>query len=466
MKRSRASVLVGLLWCLAFLSLLVVGVLHSATVDLRVVKNYGDTIQAHYLALAGIEKAKALLYQDAVASRRSGRNHSGQLFDAPRDFKDIHFGRGEFRVFRQARQDENSGRIYGVDDEESRLNVNQATAEELGKIQDMTPDVVAAIVDWRDEDNNPTAGGAEADYYASLQPPYLPRNGPFQTLRELLMVRGVTRELFAGEDANLNGLLDPEEDDGTASYPDDNHDGILDSGWSGMLTVNSSVRNVSASGQARVNIQTADENALTGVRGITSEIAKAIIARRGQNRFETLADLLDVTAVSQQNAAPSAPTANAGQNGPGGSSGAPNAAPANAAPSANGPKVISEELLLDIADDLTTADAQDQPGLVNINTAGLPVLICLPGITRELAQAIISQRQSSGYFANVAWLLRVPGMTRDIFKQVAPRVTARSETFRILSEGEVTSSGARRRIEVTVRLGSTDFETVAWREDL
>ncbi len=52
--RAKASVLVGLLWCVALLSVLVIGVLHTARLDLLVVKNYGDRIQAHYLALAGI----------------------------------------------------------------------------------------------------------------------------------------------------------------------------------------------------------------------------------------------------------------------------------------------------------------------------------------------------------------------------------------------------------------------------
>ena len=73
MMRRNGSILVGLLWCLALLSVVVIGVLHTARLDLLVVKNYGDRVQAHYLALAGIEKAKALLYQDArdrPASRR------------------------------------------------------------------------------------------------------------------------------------------------------------------------------------------------------------------------------------------------------------------------------------------------------------------------------------------------------------------------------------------------------------
>jgi competence ComEA-like helix-hairpin-helix protein len=121
--------------------------------------------------------------------------------------------------------------------------------------------------------------------------------------------------------------------------------------------------------------------------------------------------------------------------------------------------------LIDIGDDVTAQAGADLAGVVNINTAGLEVLACLPGISRQLTQAIISFRQSNGFFSNVAWLLRVPGMTPDVFKQVCPRVTARSETFRILSEGKVTSTGARQRIQEIVHVGLHSVTTVSYRED-
>src|SRR5262249_32614263 len=149
-------------------------------------------------------------------------------------------------------------------------------------------------------DSQTKPNGAEADYYASLQPPYLPRNGPLQTTRELLMVRGVTRELLLGEDANQNGLLDAEEDDGRASFPEDNQEGILDAGWSGAVTVDSAARNENAAGEERVNVQSADERALAAVPGIGQDLAKAIIAYRGQKQLENLANLLDVTAINPQ----------------------------------------------------------------------------------------------------------------------------------------------------------------------
>src|SRR5262249_37320983 len=127
---ARASILVGLLWCVALLSLVIVSLLHTARLDLLITKHHGDKIQAHYLALAGIEKAKALLYHDARERTRSARNHSGELFDLPNQFRDVAFGRGHFRVFRRARADEGGGVKYGVADEESRLNINTATVAE------------------------------------------------------------------------------------------------------------------------------------------------------------------------------------------------------------------------------------------------------------------------------------------------------------------------------------------------
>jgi competence ComEA-like helix-hairpin-helix protein len=120
---------------------------------------------------------------------------------------------------------------------------------------------------------------------------------------------------------------------------------------------------------------------------------------------------------------------------------------------------------MDIADDLTAGSGPDLSGVININSASLEVLACLPGMTRELAQAIILFRQSNGFFPNIAWLLKVPGLNRDIFKQLAPRVSARSETFRILSEGKVSSTGARQRIQEIVHVGLQTVSTVSYRED-
>src|SRR5208282_2663666 len=99
--KQRGSILVGVLWCMVLLSVIVIGVLHTARMDLLVVKNYGDRIQAHYLALAGIEKAKALLYHDVRERSRSRKNHDGNFYDDAQQFREIPFGRGVFSVIRR-----------------------------------------------------------------------------------------------------------------------------------------------------------------------------------------------------------------------------------------------------------------------------------------------------------------------------------------------------------------------------
>jgi competence ComEA-like helix-hairpin-helix protein len=444
MKRN-GSILVGVLWCMVLLSVLVIGVLHTARMDLLVVKNYGDRVQAHYLALAGVERAKALLYQDVVTRQQTGKNHTGSLYDDSKDFKDVPLGRGKFRVFHRATQENGGGIVYGVTDEESRLNINVATANELTNFTGITSDIIGAIMTWRSGSTQDpsTQGGANSEYYMSLRPPYMARNAPFQTVRELLMVRGVTSDLLLGNDQNQNGFLDVD------NPSDREFDSALlplppKPGWAASLTVSDTDKDVDASGKDRVNPQTADQGALSAIPGITQEIAQAIVSYRGRNQLTTLDDLLSVTAGNQNQGNGNNPQ-NSSNN-----SGAP---------------VISQDLLEQVADQLTFANG-DQQGLVNINTAGIDVLTCLPGVNRTLAQAIINYRSSTGYFANVAEVLKVDGMTRSVFKQIAPLITARSETYRIICEGKINSSGVVQRIESIVHIGRTDMETLGYREDL
>jgi len=461
--RRTGSILIGVPWCMVLLSVLVIGVLHTARLHLLVVKNYGDRVQAHYLALAGVERAKALLYQDVVMRQQTARNHTGALYNDAKNFQDVPLGRGKFQVFRRAAPEEGGGIIYGISDEESRLNLNSATAGQLTNLIGMTLDIVGAIIVWRSAatQNTTAQGGANSDYYMSLRPPYLARNAPFQTVRELLMVRGVTPELLLGNDRNQNGFLDSDDDPAEQSLPGYKPPPAPHPGWAALLTVTDTDKNVNASGKDRVNAQTADQAALMGVSGITQPIAQAIISYRGRNELQSLDDLLSVTA---QNPNQSGANGNAG--GGRGSPAGGNQAGAQSNSGNSGPPVVSQELLEQIADDLTLASGTDLPGLININTARLDVLMCLPGVEQPLAQAIINYRKSTGYFDNVAGLLKVDGMTRAIFKQVVPLVTVRSETFRIVCEGKISSTGARQRIEAIVHIGRSDIETLAYREDL
>lgn len=72
------------------------------------------------------------------------------------------------------------------------------SAHQFGLHAEEAEDLLDALQDWMDPDDAVTRFGAENAYYQSLDQPYACRNGPLQSLEELLLVRGFTRELFHG----------------------------------------------------------------------------------------------------------------------------------------------------------------------------------------------------------------------------------------------------------------------------
>ena len=138
----------------------------------------------------------------------------------------------------------------------------------------MTEDVANSILDWLDPTSDtPRTDGAKDDYYSSLSPPYHCKNGPIDSLEELLLVKGVTPQLLFGNDRNRNGVLDPDEDDGS---------GQVDLGWSAYLTVYSHEPNTDSQGNPRIYINDSDLNTLaTNLSNVLStDMANYIIAYR------------------------------------------------------------------------------------------------------------------------------------------------------------------------------------------
>lgn len=78
-------------------------------------------------------------------------------------------------------------KMYGEDNEETASSLSDA------------------IFDWMDEDDMVRLNGAEKEYYQGLSPPLEPGNGPFKTMSEVFLVRGMDLVLFWGEpQATLN----------------------------------------------------------------------------------------------------------------------------------------------------------------------------------------------------------------------------------------------------------------------
>jgi len=138
-------------------------------------------------------------------------------------------------------------------------------------IPGMDENLSAAIIDWRDEDDEPLTEGAESRYYLSLDPPYSPRNAPMESIWELLLVRGVDRELFAG--GRSGRLVDPFAPEWT----------YRPQGLRDFLTVQ---------GQGRINLNTAGPDViLAAVPGFDEMMVDNLIAfRSGPDGVERTAD--------------------------------------------------------------------------------------------------------------------------------------------------------------------------------
>jgi general secretion pathway protein K len=75
--------------------------------------------------------------------------------------------------------------------------------EDFDLDKDTVDTIVNSTMDWIDENDlvsGPYESGAEDDYYLSLEPPYHCKNGPLDVPEELLLVKGMTPEIFYGTD--------------------------------------------------------------------------------------------------------------------------------------------------------------------------------------------------------------------------------------------------------------------------
>lgn len=72
--------------------------------------------------------------------------------------------------------------------------------EEIAEIEETDKETILdALKDWLDKDDIETPlNGAESDYYEGLSPPYKCKNGPFDHVSEVRLVKGITPELFNG----------------------------------------------------------------------------------------------------------------------------------------------------------------------------------------------------------------------------------------------------------------------------
>lgn len=114
---------------------------------------------------------------------------------------------------------------FGIVDENSKLNINAATAEQLERLPGITDDMANAIVEWRGDQ---TSAGAGSMYYGSLPEPYSIKNSPFETIDELLLVKDLTTDILYGLDRNHDGVISDTESTGQLNNISSSSDGVPD----------------------------------------------------------------------------------------------------------------------------------------------------------------------------------------------------------------------------------------------
>ena len=225
MARSRGSMLVLVLLVLGVLALVAISFSYRVSLEQRLVR--GRAVHAR------LREHAASCVAIAMARLRDNRNefdHRAEPWHAHEplagwDAADDG-GPAEYLV------------DYSVIDEEGKLHVQHASSEDLATLG-MSEEQASSLLDWMDADDEPAGPlGAEHAHYALRPVPYRCKNAPLQTLGELLLVRGIGRADYLGEDRNHSRRLDP---------PDD-ADGLLRLGWVDLLTCH---------GDGRININTA-----------------------------------------------------------------------------------------------------------------------------------------------------------------------------------------------------------------
>lgn len=176
-QNEKGVILIITLWVLAILGLLAISFSHQMRIEIKLTKFQVDSLRALYLANAGINYAIAKLKKDT------------NLYDA---LNEDWASKGEVEV-------EKGKFSFYIEDEERKINLNTAPKSILEKLG-LAEEVVCNIIDWRDTDDNMTLpAGAEDEYYQTLNLPYHCKNTSFESLEELLLVKGMTKEILYGE---------------------------------------------------------------------------------------------------------------------------------------------------------------------------------------------------------------------------------------------------------------------------
>lgn len=468
--RRRGAVVIIVLWSIAIAAIITCSVQLFGQRQATLGRESLERVQARWAARAGIEDTLAVMTQ---------HTEKPIVDDARAMSRDMYYVsmgdtlNASYNIVHQI-DGQNFG---GPMDEHSKMNINRTENHgDLLVFDNMTLDVMDAITDWLDEDDDSSALGVERDYYLSLESPYRPRNGPMRTIGEMELIAGVWPKYFRGEDWNLNNRLDPNEDDGARSFPPDNPDGILDGGWCSRLTVYSTMGGATDSGQPRLYLRQAASEDLEKRLGISSAQAGALISY-GKSDTATLADLLTTPLGG---GASSANNANANGNNNNGSNNNNNGANNNNANGANNankeksaaagavPPLTEKQVRAVLAETSMEDPLDRKPGKMNINTVSstfLRDILAATPLDEAIVDEVIYLRDSQPQgIVSILDLQKIPNITPDELKIITRRFDTTSNVFTISARGRSWASGLEVEIVAVVDRSTVPVRIIEYRE--
>lgn len=454
----------------------------------------GKQVQSRALVDSGVEAMRLFLAQPDEQ-----RLDAGGIFDNPEAFRGVTLiqdddpnERGSFSIICPNIDADGylGGTRHGLEDESTRLNLNTLLHAEqlmpgagrqlLMALPGMTEDTADAILDWIDADDEPRELGCEIEYYSGLSPPYAAKNGPLETVEELLLVRGVTPSLLFGVDVNRNCQLDSHEgldEDSAGDVALDDPAAVL--GWSAFLTLYSLEWNVNPDGQPRIYLNEPDLNKL-----------------RDELDAVFPPDWVTFIIAYRQAGPASSSGSRSGDSTGGGPSGELNMdlkpkAPigqvldlvgarvsyrfAGATQSTTLVSPFEDALgamnvyMPELMDHVTVNPAGTIPGRININQASATVLLGIPGMSPEIVDQILTRRDvaPTGDKPNrrhETWLLQEGVVTLEEMKTMMPFITAGGDVHRCQIVGYFQGGQASARSEVVFDATYTLPRVLFWRD--
>ena len=267
---SKGVALIMVLWVITILSVVALEFCFAMRTEVNISKNYKEELESYAMAEGGIQRALAeLVYKHDPRVQLKRKNL--KIEEIPPEKKEwMTDGRLYSLPFDQGVSE------ISIMSEGGKVNINTVSEALLRKmignlgLQGEARDVVAdSILDWIDTDDFYRVNGAENDYYQSLKEPYYCKNGPLDSIEELLLVRGVTFDLFYGKKGTKKGEGGGEAD----------RIGLKD------------LFSIYSLGE-QIDINSASPITLKFGLGLAEEVSRLIVKAREEKGFETQQDLL------------------------------------------------------------------------------------------------------------------------------------------------------------------------------